>query len=204
MSRDPKVVEAALADAQKGVELAPTLPLAYARLGWALFSNRRHEEAIVAARRAVALGPNSAEAHVQLGNILNWSGQPTDGINQIETAMRLNPHYPFYYLFYLGHSHYLLGDNEKATELMERVVTRAPHFLPVRRHLAVLYAEAGLGEKAKLQSAEVVRIFPGASVQDELSRGFYRWKPALRDGFVVGLRAAGMPEGKPGFEPMKM
>lgn len=204
MSRDPEVVKMALANAEKGVELAPTLPLAQARLGWALFANRRHEEAIDAARRSVAFGPNSAEAHVQLGNILNWAGQPTDGINQIETAMRLNPHYPFYYLFYLGQSHYLLGNNEKAIELMERVVTRAPHFLPVRRHLAVLYGEMGQTEKAKFQSAEVVRIFPGASIQDELARCFYRWSPKLRDRFIDGLRASGMPEGKAGFEPMKM
>lgn len=204
MSRDPEVIKMALFSAQKGVELAPTLPLAYARLGWTLFASRRHEEAIQAARRAVALGPSSAEAHVQLGNILNWAGQPTDGINQIETAMRLNPHYPFYYLFYLGHSHYLLGNNDKAIELMERVVTRAPHFLPVRRHLAVLYGEAGEVDKAKLQSEEIVRIFPGASVQDELSRCFYRWNPTLRDRFLDGLRASGMPEGEAGFEPMKM
>ena len=204
MSRDPEVVKMALENAEKGVEMAPTLPLAYARLGWALFANRRHEEAIDAARKSVAFGPNSAEAHVQLGNILNWAGQPTDGINQIETAMRLNPHYPFYYLFYLGHSHYLLGNNEKAIELMERVVTRAPHFLPVRRHLAVLYEETGQTEKAQIQSAEVVRVFPGASVQDELARCFYRWSPKLRDRFIDGLRASGMPEGKAGFEPMKM
>ena len=122
----------------------------------------------------------------------------------METAMRLNLHYPFYYLFYLGQSHYLLGENEQAIELMERGVTRAPHFLPVRRHLAVLYGEAGDAEKARLQSDEVVRIFPGASIQDELSRCYYRWNPTLRDRFIDGLRAAGMPEGEAGVEPMKM
>lgn len=204
MSRDPEIVRKALADAEKAVELDPSLPLAHARLGWALFANRRHEEAIAAARRSVALGPNSAEAHVQYGNILNWAGEPSRGIRQIETAMRLNPHYPFYYLFYLGHSHYLLGNNDKAIELMKRVVTRAPYFLPVHRHLAVLFSEKNLIVEARAHSAEVVRIFPGASVQDELSRCFYRWNPELRDRFIVGLRKSGMPEGKAGVEPMKM
>jgi hypothetical protein len=204
MSRDPEVVKMALADAERAVDLDPTLPLAQARLGWALFANRRHEEAIDAARLSVALGPNSAEAHIQLGNILNWAGQPTDGIKQIETAMRLNPHYPFYYLFYLGQAHYLLDENDKAIELMKRVVTRAPHFLPVRRHLAVLFSEKGLMDQARAQTDEVVRIFPGASVQDELSRCFYRWKPSLRDRFLGGLRKSGMPEGRAGVQPMKM
>ena len=53
-------------------------------------------------------------------------------------VMRLNPNHPFYYLFYLGHSHYLLENRENSIELMKRVVTRVPNFLPVRRHLAVL------------------------------------------------------------------
>ena len=87
---------------------------------------------------------------------------------------------------------------------MRRVVTRAPQFLPVRRHLAVLYAEAGMQNEAEAQSREVVRIFPGASVQDELERCFYRWTPKLRDRFTTGLRQSGMPEGVPGQEQMEM
>jgi adenylate cyclase len=204
MSRNPDIVKKALKSAERAVELDSSLPLAQARLGWALFANRRHEEALVAAKRAVKYGPNSAEAHVQLGNILNWSGQPDAGIYEIETAMRLNPQYPFYYLFYLGHSHYLLGNDDEAIKLMKRVVTRAPQFLPVRRHLAVLYSEAGLPEEAAAQTREVVRVFPGASVQDELSRCFYKWTPKLRDRFINGLRNSGMPEGVAGQEPMDM
>ncbi len=204
MSRDPDVVKAALDAALQAVAADDRLPLAHARLAWAYFANREHAEAIASARRAVALGPNDAEAHAQLGNILNWSGKPTEGKLNIERAMRLNPHYPYYYLFYLGHSHYLLGDNDKAIELMNRVVTRAPYFLPVRRHLAVLYAEKGMEEEAREQTREVLRIFPGASIEDERARCFYRWEPDLMDRFFTGLRISGMPEGKAGEEPLSM
>jgi TolB-like protein/class 3 adenylate cyclase len=204
MSRDPKVVEGALQAAERAVSLDPNMPLAQARLAWALFANRRHEEAIVASRRAVSLGPSDAESHAQLGNILNWTGKPEVAIPHIERAMRLNPHHPFYYLFYLGHSHYLLGNHEQAIELMEQVVTRAPYFLPVRRHLAVLYEEVGRSEEAKAQTTEVLRIFPGASIEDERGRCFYRWEPALQDRFFDGLRKSDMPEGEPGKEPIKM
>jgi len=204
MSRDPKVVEKSLTVAERAVALDPNLPLAYARLSWALFANRRHEEAVDAAKRAVALGPSDAESHAQLGNVLNWSGKPEEAIAHLKRAMRLNPHHPFYYLFYLGHSHYLLGNREQAIELMEQVVTRAPYFLPVRRHLAVLYEEAGRNEEAKAQTSEVLRIFPGASIEDERERCFYRWEPALMDRFFYGLRESGMPEGEPGKEPIEM
>jgi adenylate cyclase len=204
MSRDASVVEDALLAAERAAALDPNLPLAQARLAWALFANRRHEEAIAAGKRAVALGPSDAESHAQLGNVLNWTGQAEEAIPHLERAIRLNPHYPFYYLFYLGHSHYLLGNREQAIELMEHVVTRAPYFLPVRRHLAVLYEEVGRSEDAKAQTREVLRIFPGASIEDERARCFYRWEPALMERFFDGLRKSDMPEGKPGEEPMEM
>ena len=170
----------------------------------AYFSTREHAKAIAAARRAVALGPNDAEAHAQLGNVLNWSGKPEEGKLYVERAMRLNPHYPYYYLFYLGQSHYLLKNHEEAIKLMKRVVTRAPYFLPVRRHLAVLYTEVGLLKEAKAETATVLRIFPGASIEDERARCFYRWTPKLITRFFAGLRKSGMPEGKAGEEPMSM
>ena len=204
MTRSPKVLEASVKTAKRAVALDDSLPLAHARLGWAYFANQRHEEAIAAGRRAVALGPNDADSHAQLGNILNWSGQPKEAIGLIEKAMRLNPHYPFYYLFYLGHSHYLLENREKSIELMKRVVTRAPNFLPVRRHLAVLYQEIGLEEEAKAQTAEVLRIFPGASIEDSRERCLYIHAPVLLGRFFDGLRKSGMPEGEPGREPIEM
>jgi len=204
MTRDSRVVKSALLAAERAVELDDTLPLAFARLSWAYLSNRQHAKAVAAARRAVALGPNDAEANAQLGNILNWAGKPEEGRQYVDRAIRLNPHYPYYYLFYLGQSYYLTRDNEKAIELMKRVVTRAPNYLPVRRHLAVLYSENGMIEEAKKQTREVLRIFPGASIADSRARCFYRWTPEILKRFFKGLRQSGMPEGKVGVEPISM
>jgi adenylate cyclase len=204
MSRNKKLIEAAIKAAEHAVTLDDSLPLAHARLGWAYFSARRHEEAITEGKKAVTLGPNDAESHAQLGNIMNWSGKPKEGIILIKKAMRLNPSYPYYYLFYLGHSHYLLGNNEEAIQLMNRVVTRAPYFLPVRRHLAVLFQEMGMKKEARIQVKEVLKIFPGASIEDERQRCPYRWEPSLQKRFFTGLRKSGMPEGRRGEEPMMM
>jgi len=204
MSRNKKGIKAAIKAAERAVSLDDSLPLAHARLGWAYFSTRRHKEAMAEGKRAVALGPNDAESHAQLGNIMNWSGKPEEGIGLIKKAMRLNPNYPYYYLFYLGHSHYLLGNNKEAIRLMKRVVTRAPYFLPVRRHLAVLFQEMGMKKEARAQVKEVLRIFPGASIEDERQRCPYMWVPALQKRFFGGLRKSGMPEGRRGEETMSM
>jgi adenylate cyclase len=186
------------------VALDDSLPLAHARLGWAYFATRRHKEAMTEGRRAVALGPNDAESHAQLGNLMNWTGNPEEGIVFIKKAMRLNPNYPYYYLFYLGHSYYLMGNNGEAIQLMNRVVTRAPYFLPVRRHLAVLFQEIGMKKEARAQVKEVLRIFPAASIEDERQRCYYMWTPALQKRFFTGLRKSGMPEGRRGEELMSM
>jgi len=201
---DPKVIKGALLAAERAVELDENLTLAHTRLAWAYLATRQHAKAVASARRAVALGPNDAEANVQLGNVLNWSGKPEEGKNHIEKAIRLNPHHPYYYLFYLGQSHYLQQNNDQAIELMRRVVTRAPYFLPVRRHLAVLYSEKGMLKEAKAETKEVLRIFPGASIEDERARCFYRWTPDVLTRFFTGLRKSGMPEGKMGEEPISM
>ena len=204
MSRNKKLIEAAVKAAERAVALDDSLPLAHARLGWAYFAARRHKEGIAEGRRAVALGPNDAESHAQLGNLMNWTGNPEKGIGFIKKAMRLNPNYPYYYLFYLGHSYYLLENNKEAIQLMKRVVTRAPNFLPVRRHLSVLFQEAGLKKEARAQTKEVLRIFPGASIEDERQRCYYMWTPTLQKRFFNGLRKSGMPEGRRGEKTMSM
>ena len=204
MSRNKKIVKTAVKVAESAVALDDSLPLAHARLGWAYFAARRHKEAIAEGTRAITLGPNDAESHAQLGNLMNWTGNPEKGIGLIKEAMRLNPNYPYYYLFYLGHSHYLLENHKEAIQLMKRVVTRAPYFLPVRRHLSVLFQEVGLKKEARAQTKEVLRIFPGASIEDERQRCYYMWTPALQKRFFKGLRKSGMPEGRRGEEPMSM
>ncbi len=104
----------------------------------------------------------------------------------------------------MGHAHYLLGHNDEAIALMKRAVTRAPDFLPGHRHLAVLYQESGRQEEARAEVAAVLRLFPGASIEDSRQRCLYVREPALLERFFDGLRKAGMPEGVPGEKPMKM
>jgi adenylate cyclase len=199
LSRDPELVGPALEAAQRSVALDDSLPLAHARLSWVYLARRDHEEAIAEGRRAIALDPNDAENHAQLGNILNWAGKPEEAIGFIKKAMRLNPLYPFNYSFYLGHAHFLLGQHEEAIALMNRAGARASTFLPLRRHLAVLYQELGRQEEAQAEVTEALRTFAWASIEDTRQRSLY--KGALLERFLDGLRKAGMPERVSGEKP---
>jgi adenylate cyclase len=199
LSREPELLGPALEAAQRSVALDDSLPLAHARLSWVYLARRDHEAAIAEGRRAIALDPNDAENHAQLGNILNWAGKPEEAIGFIEKAMRLNPLYPFNYSYYLGHAHFLLGQHEEALRLMNGALTRAGSFLPLRLHLAVLYQRLGRQEEAKAQVSEALKTFAWASIEDTRQRSLY--KGALLERFLDSLRKAGMAERVPFEKP---
>ncbi|HXV81281.1 MAG TPA: adenylate/guanylate cyclase domain-containing protein [Candidatus Binatia bacterium] len=199
LSRDPELLGPAWEAAQRSVALDDSLALAHARLSWVYLARRDQDKAIAEGKQAIALDPNDAENYAQLGNVLNWAGEPEEAIPLIEKAMRLNPLYPFNYLFYLGQAHYLLGQNEEAITLMNRALTRAGSFLPLRLHLAVLYQKLGRQKEAKAQLSEARKTFAWVSIEDTRQRSLY--KGGLLEGFLDGLRMAGMPERVPFEKP---
>jgi adenylate cyclase len=54
---------------------------------------RRLEEAEPAARRAIEIDPNFAEAHGGLGNMLHFSGRHEEAIESFERALLLDPQF---------------------------------------------------------------------------------------------------------------
>jgi len=82
---------------------------------------------------------------------------------------------------------------------MNRALTRAETFLPLRLHLAVLYQELGRQEEASTQVTEALKIFAWASIEDTRQRSLY--KGALLEHYLEGLRKAAMPERVPFEKP---
>jgi adenylate cyclase len=76
--------------------------------------------------RAIALDPNFAECYARLGQNLSFAGRPEEGIDLVKKAMRLDPHYPFTYLFYLGQAYEMMGKHEDAVAALKRCITRQP------------------------------------------------------------------------------
>jgi TolB-like protein/Tfp pilus assembly protein PilF len=187
-----KGLEQALFVAQKAVALDPSLALAHTRLGYMYVRNRQYEQGIAEAKRAIVLEPNFAEGYARLGEILNLSGKPEEGIGLIEKAMRLNPRYPGEYLYNLGQSYYLLGRDEEAIATLKRASTRNPKSKGPRRHLAVLYVEAGRMDEARAEVAELIKISSKESIEKQ--RLDCAYIPAALERFLGGLRKAGYPE----------
>ena len=188
-----KGLEQTFEAAQKAVALDDSLPLAHTRLAWAYLRKRQHEQAISEAKRAIELDPNYAEGYSILGEILNSAGRPEEGIDFVKKAMRLDPHYPASYLFRLGQSYYMIGQNQKAIEVLERARDRNPDAKPPHMHLIILYAEAGQMDKVQAELEAILRLIPNESVQlEEKICAYITGGPLER--FLDGLREAGMPE----------
>ena len=79
--------------------------------------------------------------------------------------MRLDPYYPYEYLFHLGFAYASTGRIEEAIATFKRVLTRNPDFLPAHGFLAAIYSGSGREAEARAAVAEVLRINPHVSLE---------------------------------------
>ena len=190
---DANTLDHALELAREGVRLDQELPLAHMLLGWIHLWRKEHDAAIAEAQRSVELDPNNAEVWVRLGHILDHAGRPREGLPLIEKAMRLDPHHPFVYPFWLGCALYSLERYEEALGAYERASKRNPEFMAAHQFLAATYAALGRLEEARSEAAEVLRLHPGFSIR-RLAQKLPTKDQRVLSHTLDSLRKAGLPE----------
>jgi adenylate cyclase len=190
-SHDPRTLEQAFELAQRAIVLDESLPLGHAMLGQVYLWKKQHDQAIVELENAIALSPSDAKSLAILAGILNWNGRPEEAIGWIKKAMTLNPMYPAWYLWNLGHAHFLIGRYEEAIEPLERARDRNPNFLPVHVYLAASYSELGRQKEAQTEAAEVEKLSPQTSIDTWRQRLPYK-DQAILDRLFISLQKAGL------------
>jgi adenylate cyclase len=190
---DETALDRALELARTGVALDHGLPFAHMFLGWIHLWRKEHDQAIAGAKRCVELDPDNAEGHVRLGHILDQAGRPAEGIPLIEKAMRLDPHYPPMYIFWLGHALHSLERYDEAAAAYRRVISRSPDFYYARLYLAVVYAQQGRIAEARAEAAEARRMDPGRWPQ-RFARHLPLKDPTVLARLLQGMRKAGLLE----------
>jgi adenylate cyclase len=190
-NEDPRVLERALELTQQAVARDDSLSQAHTLLGWVYLSKNRETEALAELARAIALNPNDADAYARLGAALIFVGRPSEAIELEETAMRLDPHYPPLYLFFLGLAYYWTGHAEEAVTALKRALIRNPEFLAAHLHLAVAYSELGQEAEARAEVAAVLRLTPNYSLAGVRQRLPYK-DPVVFERLLAALRNAGL------------
>jgi adenylate cyclase len=190
-SQDPQTLEQASELAQRAIALDESLPLGHAILGMVYLWKKQHEQAIEELENAIALSPNDADGLAILGDLLNWDGRPEKAIGLVKKAMRLNPMYPVWYLWNLGHTHFLMGRYEEAIETLKRARERNPNFLPAHVYLAASYSEQGRQKEARAEAAEVEKLNPQTSMETWRQKLPYK-DQAVLERLFDSLREAGL------------
>ena len=171
-------------------------PIAHQAASKMLIDWGLYEEAIFEAERAIALDPNDASSYVAMAYALVYGGKAKEAVKFVQIAMRLDPHYPAYYLFVLGLAYFVMEQFDKATTLFEKALKLNPEYYVPLIPLAAAYAHLGLDEKVATTMEKLQKALP-IIITLSLVRKSPQWSyknPADKERLLGGLRKAKMPE----------
>ncbi|MDM0041145.1 adenylate/guanylate cyclase domain-containing protein [Variovorax sp. J22G21] len=179
-----------LALAGKACECDPLEPMAHHALSNALMWLRRLDEAESAARRSVALDPNSSQSYGTLGVILDFAGRHEEAIESLAKALRLDPQFSLW-LHAQGRAQFVIARYAEAEASFKRRLIHMPGSDVTRAYLASLYGHTGRHEEAHQIWSELMDIHPEYAIELTLRVLPYS-NPAPLEQFVAGLRKAGL------------
>jgi len=180
-------------NAKKALELNDSLDNPHMLMSWIHLFKKEHDKALVAAKQAVDLNPNGAQAIAHLGFIYSVIGNSEKAIQNLKKAFRLNPIPPVYYYFFLSGAYSEVDQLERAIELLHQAITIDPEYLPPYIHLSSFYIELNEVDKAQNMAKKVLEIDPIFSL--EYYKNVLPIKSQSRlERYIGNLRKAGLPE----------
>jgi len=176
-------------------------PLAYQVTAEMHAQARRYAQAIDAAEKGIALDSNDADGHVVFAGVLSLAGEPERAAQQMKIAMRLNPYYPPYYLYYLGLVDFSRGQYEQAQTALQHATELNPEDRWSYRLLIAVYGHLG-SKKDAAQAVEKLKNLDQRGVQDFIDpltiRSTLYWLPfkskSDAERLARGLRLANIPD----------
>jgi TolB-like protein/class 3 adenylate cyclase/Tfp pilus assembly protein PilF len=180
--------EAAIAEV---LSQRPNDALAHEIMGGILNQTHRSEQGIAELERALALDPNLATAHGDIGLAKMFVGRPEETEAHEKEALRLSPRDSFAWLWlhFEGGAKMGLGANEEAVALFRRSIeinrtNPLAHFF-----LGAALANLGKLEEAQSETKAGLALDPGFSIRR------FRNGNENATQLLDSLRKAGVPEG---------
>lgn len=125
-----ELLEDALSDLDRAIELDPRLGMAYSGRGWCLAQLGKGENAILDLNRALELDPDQEMSYFNRGYVLGSLGRHEDAVKDLSEALRLNPNNADSY-FHRGYAQQSLGRKEYAQRDFEDAVRLNPNLTSV-------------------------------------------------------------------------
>ena len=165
----------------------------WALAGYHMICHQQHDRAIEAYKKALEVNPNDADVLNDFGQCLSYAGRANEGIDMVRKAMRLNPHYPEYWVMQFGPILFDARWYGEAVTVLESL--RMLDTIGVQLYLAASHAALGHGDQAQRAVARVIAFDPRATVRRCTSAEMAPYKDS-RDlqHFRENLSKAGLPE----------
>jgi adenylate cyclase len=186
---EPSALERSLQAARRAVHIDPDNTRGQQALMTALFFNKQPEESLRVGEQALKINPNDTEVISEFGTRLAMSGQWKRGASLLRDALVRNPGGAGHYHGIVALADYMQDDNAHAVaEIRQADQQKFPLFHLVA---AIVYAQAGIGDDAKRESASFSKSGPEFLVHlsDEIEERLLR--PLDRDRILASLRQAG-------------
>ena len=156
----------------------------------------RHTEALAEGGKAIGVDPNDADSYVALAGALSMAGNPSEALQLIQKAMRLNPHFPPFYLYDLGLAQFGTGDFGSAAATFEKATALNPEDRWSSRLLVASYGHLGRQADAERIGKVLAKNWRGYDPMNIRAVAF--WYPFKRpedsERLAAGLRKANVPD----------
>jgi len=171
--------------------------LAYQVAGLLLESDWQHALALAELKEAIALEPGDSWSYALMAFTLTSAGRPAEAIPHIRTAIRLDPHYPSFFIYVLGLTEFSLEHFDAAAAAAEASTKLNPDDEGAFLLLAAAYGHLGRRHDAEAAIARFngIRVGRGdISVTISTSPPLDLSKREDSTRLFQGLRLAGVPE----------
>jgi adenylate cyclase len=185
--------EAALEHAAQALTADPSNCYGYMAIGYVRLYQRRHDEALAAGEKAIALGPNCSDAYVVAGMFLSYAGDFRKCAEYEKQSQRLSPLSRSDSMVDEARAKFHLGNPVAARDIASRVLVERPHWLTAQAILAASLWNLGSEDEARLTVKKMLADHPSLTASRWAQGLPYRHQTDL-DAVVTPLRLAGLPE----------
>jgi eukaryotic-like serine/threonine-protein kinase len=172
ISKDSKLLQKALAVAQRAVQLDDDSPVAHIVLSEVYKSAKNKEKSLAELNRAAELEPNSEEAYRNLGEAYSASGQSDKAIAAYQKAVATNPYHGLNHNA-LGGAYFELGDNTRALIEFQKVAELAPDNPMGYGDIGSVYLRTGKWSEAIPHFQKALSIAPDAPTYSNLGTAYF-------------------------------
>lgn len=194
-SDDPdRPFDKALEHAKAAVAADENEPWGHCALGFVVWwRDRDFKRGLDEVRIAVRLNPSNAHFRMIVGATLAYMGKGDEALEEMDTAMRLNPLYPGLYLVHKSRAYFVAGRYEEALSQMERAAAAMPAHPNALALLAACYAALGRADNAASIIPDIKRVSPEFTLR-HVRRTLPFANSEDLDIFCNLLKGAGLPE----------